>query len=58
MTRYSPPTNINVPWKVAVLKRDPDYEREARDQVEFRFSNGREFRHNPANRGPYAETEP
>ena len=55
MTRYSPPTNINVPWKVAVLKRDPDYEREARDRVEFRFSNGREFRHNPANRGPYAE---
>jgi hypothetical protein len=55
MTRYSPPANINIPWKALVLKRDPDYEREKRDQLEYQFSNGREFRANPDNRGAYAE---
>lgn len=55
MTRYYPPTNINIPWKAMVVKKDPDFEREKRDQVEFRFSNGREFRGNPNTRGPYAE---
>lgn len=55
MPRYFPPTNINIPWKVLVLKKDHDYEREKRDQLEYQFSNGREFRGNPDKRGPYAD---
>jgi hypothetical protein len=55
MARYNPPVTLNLPFKVLVQRADPDYEREKRDQVEFEFSNGRQFRHNPNTRGPYAE---
>ena len=47
--------NINVPWKWIVLQQDPDLERDKRRELEYQFSNGREFRADPAKRGPYAE---
>lgn len=53
--RYHPPRSISVPWRVVVLKEDPDYEREVRNHMEFEMSNGRKFYGNPAKRGPYAE---
>jgi hypothetical protein len=55
MSTYHPPTNIDIPWKVFVLRRDPDYEREKRNQLEYQFSNGRQFFANQDHRGPYAE---
>lgn len=55
MARYSPPQSLTMPFKVLVQRADPDYERDKRNQVEFEFSNGRVFKHNPNTRGPYAE---
>lgn len=49
--------SINVPWKWVVLQHDPDLERDRHNELEYRFSNGREFRANPAKRGAYAPTE-
>jgi hypothetical protein len=58
MARYFPPRSIEVPWKVLVLRKDPDYERQKRDQLEYQFSNGRQFRTtNPDNRGAYADED-
>lgn len=55
MARYYPPQTLTIPFKVLIVRADPDFEREKRDQVEYEFSNGRVFKHNPAIRGPYAE---
>lgn len=54
MPPYDPPRSLTVPWRALIQRWDPDYEKERREQVEFRFSNGREFKHNPEKRGPYA----
>jgi hypothetical protein len=45
---------LNIPWRAMVLRADPDYEREKREQVEYKFT-GREFKANPEKRGAYAE---
>ncbi|WP_213287577.1 hypothetical protein [Bradyrhizobium sp. sGM-13] len=55
MPRYFPPKSISIPWKVLVLRQDPDLERDKRNEIEYQFSNGRAFRGNPATRGPYSE---
>jgi hypothetical protein len=55
MPRYFPPKSITIPWKVLVLRQDPDLEREKRSEIEYEFPNGRTFRADPAKRGPYAE---
>ena len=54
----TPPGNtksVERTWKSIVVAADPDFEREKRNETEYRMSNGREFRGNPANRGPYSE---
>jgi len=55
MAPWYPPKSINIPWKALILRRDPDWERKKRDEVEYCFGNGREFRANPAERGPYED---
>jgi hypothetical protein len=57
MARYFPPRSISIPWRALIQRWDPDYEKDKRDQVEFQFSNGRQFKHNPETRGPYADED-
>ena len=55
--RYNPPTrvhSIEVPWKALVLRADPDFERELRNEVEYEFPH-RTFTANRAKRGAYAD---
>lgn len=47
--------SVDRTWKSVVVKADPDFEREKRNELEYKFSNGREFRGNVAKRGQYAE---
>ena len=51
---YYPPRSIDIPFKTLVLRADPDWQRAKTDEVEYQFSNGREFRANPETRGAYA----
>lgn len=51
------PKSISIPWKALVLRKDPDFERDKRNEVEYQFSNGRTFRADPAKRGAYAPPE-
>lgn len=44
-----------VTFKSLVVRADPDFEAEKRRETEYKFSNGREFRANPATRGAYEE---
>lgn len=55
MAPYFPPRSLTIPFKTLIQRADPDYDREKRDVVEYQFSNGRVFKHNPSTRGPYAE---
>jgi hypothetical protein len=54
---YSPPVkvrNLNVPWKVLVLRADPDFEASKRKEPFYEFSNGRRFNENTATHGAYS----
>jgi len=55
MARYYPPRTVSIPFKTLVQRADPDFERERRNVTEYVFSNGREFKANPDNRGAYAD---
>lgn len=50
---YPQPKRIEVPFKVLVLRADPDFERAKRNEVFYEFT-GRTFRGNPAVSGAYA----
>lgn len=54
-TPSTKPQSISIPWRTMVLRRDPDFEKDRRNELEYKFSNGREFRADPAKRGAYAE---
>ena len=51
--------SLETPWRVIVLKNDPDHEAEKRKEIEYDFSSagagGRVFKANPATRGAYAD---
>lgn len=49
--------SVDRTFKSVVVAADPDFEAEKRNDLEYKFSNGREFRDNPAKRGPYASEE-
>lgn len=54
--RYRPPNmtrRIEIPYKTQVLKADPDFEQAKRREVTYEFSNGRQFKANPATTGAY-----
>lgn len=56
-TRYKPPTKVittTVQFKTLVVRADPDFEREKRNEVFYEMSNGRVFRANSDKQGPYA----
>jgi hypothetical protein len=44
-------------WASLIRQADPDIEAQKRNEIEYKFSNGREFRGNPAKRGAYAPEE-
>lgn len=44
---------IETTWETMVRQADPDYDAKARNEVEFRMSNGREFRANRDKEFPY-----
>lgn len=56
--RYRPSNmtrRIEFPYKREVLRADPDFEQQKRNETFYEFSNGRVFKGNPANSGAYAE---
>jgi hypothetical protein len=55
---YSKPRTLNIPWKVMVVRADPDFEAAKRNEVFYQFSNGRTFRGNPATHGAYSNETP
>lgn len=57
MTRSTDTKSVNRTWRTLVLKADPDFEAQKRNELEYKFSNDREFRGNPATRGAYAPEE-
>ena len=57
MAVYNPPhkvRTIQIPFKVLVLRADPDFEKSKRKEPFYRFSNGRRFDENTATQGPYS----
>lgn len=40
-------------WRELVIKADPDFERDKRNELEYEFSNGKQFRGNRSLRGAY-----
>ena len=49
--------SINIPWRSFLNWREPDLEREKRKQLEYEFSNNRQFHADPSKRGAYAPEE-
>ena len=45
--------NVAVPYLALVTRADPEFQRAKRRQVEYEFSNDRQFVADPANRGAY-----
>lgn len=44
---------LEMPYKILVLRADPDFEAMKRKQPSYEFT-GRTFFENPANQGPYS----
>lgn len=44
--------SLDLPYKVQILRADPDFEREKRKQPEYEFR-GRSFTADPSHRGAY-----
>jgi hypothetical protein len=61
MARYLPPTKVRtlqVPFKVVVMRADPNFEYAKRHEPFYEFSNGRRFDENTAIQGPYSPKPP
>lgn len=55
--RYNPPTRVRTrefPFKVLVLRADPEFEAKRTKDPFYEFSNGRTFNENTAKQGPYS----
>ena len=48
--------SLETPWLSLVLRADPTFLQDRRNELEYEFSNGRKFRANPNERGAYAPT--
>lgn len=58
---YSPPTKVRTlvtPYRVFVLRADPNFEQAKRKEPFYEFSNGRRFDENTAIQGPYSPNPP
>lgn len=58
---YKPPTKVRTvetPYRVFVLRADPNFEQEKRKEPFYIFSNGRRFLENTATKGAYSSTPP
>jgi len=54
--RPPPARRVEIPFKSLVLKRDPTYEQDKRNELEYEFPNGRKFySRNSYRRGPYGD---
>lgn len=53
---YPQPTRIEMPYKVLVIRADPEFERAKRREAFYEFT-GRTFYANPMTSGAYAEPE-
>lgn len=51
--RYPAPKRIEVPFKVLIVRADPDFEQRKRNEVFYEFT-GRTFKGNNATKGAYA----
>lgn len=58
MAPYSKPRSLDIPWKALVLRADPNFEAEKRNETFYLFSNGRRFSGNPAKHGAYSSETP
>jgi len=57
MAPYKPATKVqqlDVPYRVLVLRADPGFEYAKRNEPFYEFSNGRRFNENTAVQGPYS----
>lgn len=55
--RPSPSTSVRTtetPFKVLILRADPDFEASRAKEPFYEFSNGRTFKENTAKQGPYS----
>lgn len=55
---YKPPVKVRtfqVPFKVLVMRADPEFEAAKRKEPFYEFSNGRRFDENTAVQGPYSK---
>lgn len=46
---------LSIPWKVMVLKADPDFEASKRKEPFYKFSNGRSFSGDTSKHGAYSD---
>lgn len=55
----SPPVKrvrtLSIPFKVLVMRNDPDFETAKRKETFYQFSNGRRFDANPTKQGAYSD---
>lgn len=47
--------SISIPWKVMVMRADPDFEASKRKEPFYKFSNGRRFDENTSKQGAYSD---
>lgn len=53
MTMPGNTKSVDRTFKSVVVAADPNFEADKRNELEYKMSNGREFRANPAKRHPY-----
>jgi hypothetical protein len=57
MARITYTKSVDRTWISVVTSADPEFENEKRRELEYKFSNGREFRGEQHKRGQYAEED-
>lgn len=51
----TPVRTLTVPYRVLVQRADPRWEQDKRNEIQYEFSNGRQFRADPTRTGAYAD---
>lgn len=47
--------SLSIPWKVMVMRADPNFEASKRKEPFYQFSNGRRFDEDTSKQGPYSD---
>lgn len=46
---------LSIPWKILVMRADPEFEASKRKEPFYRFSNGRTFNEDTSKHGAYSD---